>query len=101
MDIANEIQRVISVIGVDGDWALTSGETFTIKMAPRYRRNDPLTGGSSQELDILSIAYADWQGRDPEKGDQVTVNGHKYTVQESRLVSFSNKPQGYRVQVKG
>lgn len=74
--------------GSDCDFTLKDATAFTIKGTQGHRLDQQLTAGASQQQIRVRVLYDDWHqragaGRAPEKGDQFTMWGRRYQVQEA------------------
>ena len=72
-------------MGHDADFVLRGGSTFTIKAVEGFRADQATTDGINQETHRIKVLADDWDanspGRQPEKGDQVTILGQRYAIQ--------------------
>ena len=92
--------------GSDCAFVLRSGEQFTIKGVLRFLPEVTMTDGLHQDRRKLSVMADRWEAaapanRDPEKGDQVTVHGRRFAVEEADPATGGNQVIGWRLRLKG
>lgn len=88
------------------NFELRSGEKFAVKGALRFQAEDQLTDGINQDRRKLSIMASRWSaaappGRDPEKGDLVTVDGRRHRIMEADPALCSGQRLGWRIKLTG
>lgn len=112
--MAIPVQQVISAFdamiqgdGSDCTFTLRGGAAFTIKGVLRFTSENDLTAGLVQDNKKLSVMAHRWEkavpvaGRIPEKGDQVTIDGHRYAIDEVNAALVSNVRIGWRITLRG
>lgn len=96
---------MIEANGQDVDVVLRDGiTTFSLKGVMRKAPVQNMTDGLQQEQDRLSVMRDRWDagaGRDPEKGDQVTLNGRRQAVQSVNAVGAGNRLIGFNLVLLG
>ena len=97
---------LIQADGVDCSFVLRDTTAFTIRGMARFQAENSLTDGLQQDKRKLSVMETRWRaaaplGRNPEKGDQVTIHGHRYAVEEADPALMQNTILGWRIKLKG
>lgn len=88
------------------EFRLRSGEVFSIKGVMRFTAEEQMTDGLSQDRRKLSIMADRWSAqappaRDPEKGDQVVVDGRRHGIMEADPAVASGQRIGWRLRLTG
>jgi hypothetical protein len=104
--VENAFDEFIQSNGADCEFRLRTGEVFVIRGAARFQAEQGMTEGLQQDRRRLSVMEARWRaaaptGRDPEKGDQVTVSGTRFAIQEADPAIVQNRVIGWRIKLKG
>jgi hypothetical protein len=97
---------MINDAGSDCTFELYTGETFTVKGVLRFTPELGLTEGINHDSRKLSVMGKRWANvappdRFPEKGDQVTINGCKYAIEEADPAMVSGSMIGWRIKLRG
>ena len=80
--------------------------TFTIKGGLRMQAEEPISAGINQEHRKLSVMAKRWKtaappGRDPQKGDRVTVDSHRFAIMEADPAVAGGVRIGWRLRLRG
>lgn len=79
------LKSAFNALGSDAVFTLRDGTTFSIKVSFGFRGSQDMTDGLQQETLRVKFIADDWDdaspGRQPEKGDQVVFDGHRYAIQ--------------------
>ena len=91
----------IQADGVDCDFTLRSGETFTIRGVLRFEPEESRTDGIQADRRKLSIMASRWEAaapvnRHPEKGDRVAVMGQRFAIEEADPAIAGQERIGWR-----
>ena len=102
----NALDAEIQALGVDTQFTLRGGGTFTIRTLTSNKRDENLTEGLQQDgFDIKFMANR-WRAsapatRWPEKGDQLLRNGRRHAIEFVYLQSAGTTEVGFICRVLG
>lgn len=107
LDARQKFEQGIAAMG--GDCAFTlrgTGEKFSVKGVIKHQPEAELTGGINQDRRRLSVSDIDWSaaapaGREPQKGDQVVIDGHRHAIMEADPVLMSGIRILWRIRLRG
>ena len=103
--IKAQLKQAFDAQGHTAAVVLKDGSTFSIKVTEGFRRDTSLTAGISAETHRIRFLADDWDAnvtRPPEKGDQVSFNGHRYAIQgRVRARGISDDLMMYVCEIQG
>ena len=104
--VINTFDTMVEQNGTACDFTLRDGTAFTIKGVLFNLADEQLTDGLNQDNARLQIMHKRWSafvapGRDPEKGDQVRIDGHRFAIQRVDRKLFQSVIVGYRMRIRG
>jgi hypothetical protein len=87
-------------------FTLHTGEKFTIKTVRKKKPDENITEGLQQNGFELQFMAKRWSasapvGRNPEKGDQVVVDGRRFALESSKAITYGDIRIGYIARVLG
>ena len=102
--VASAFDARIQAEGVDCDFTLRSGETFTIRGVLRFQPEESRTDGIQADRRKLSVMESRWAAaapanRNPEKGDRVVVMGQRFAIEEADPVFGGQQRIGWRIKL--
>ena len=105
--VRDAFDQMIEANGSDADVKLRDSTQFQMRMVERNRMpNSELTSGISQREFSALCMYHRWVAaapadREPEKGDQITMNGRRKAVDSVGRVGPDATPIGYIMRFRG
>jgi len=100
------MDEAITAMGQTGQFRLRTGEVFSLPVALRFRQEQLLTDGISQDQRTCTFSASAWStaapaGQDPQKGDQVSVMNRRYAFDRVDPTDMGGLRIYWRATLKG